>query len=89
MADTTKHPRIAAIETAAIQYEEARRAVEQTIFDAYRDPTTKRTEIADASPWSAAHTRKLARDAGIEADPAYAQRTETARKRAAEHPPAE
>ena len=87
MADKTKHPRIAAIETATKQFDKARQAVEQAIFDAYRDPTVKRTEIADASPWTAAHVRKLARDEGIGPDPAYAKRTETARKRASEHAP--
>jgi hypothetical protein len=89
MADKTKHPRIAAIEAATKQFEKSRRAVEQAIFDAYRDTTVKRTEIAPASPWTAAHVRKLARDEGIGPDPAYAQRTQTARRNAAEHPPAE
>lgn len=84
MADKPKHPRIAAIEAATRQFEKARKAIEQAIFDAYRDPTVKRTEIAPASPWTAAHVRKLARDEGIGPDPAYAKRTETARKHAAE-----
>lgn len=84
MADKNTHPRIAAIEHATKQFDKARKAVEQAIFDAYRDPTVKRTEIAPASPWTPAHVRKLARDEGIGPDPAYAQRTETARKRAAE-----
>lgn len=84
MANKTKHPRIAAIEAATKQYEKARKVVEQAIFDAYRDPSAKRGEIAEAAPWTAAHVRKLARDEGIEADPAYAKRTESARKRAVE-----
>jgi hypothetical protein len=84
MADHDKHPRIAAIEAATRKYEKAREAVEQAIFDAYRDPTVKRTEIAPASPWTPAHVRQLARRAGIGPDPAYAKRTETARRRAAE-----
>lgn len=79
------HPRVAAIEAATRQFEKAREAIEQAIYAAYRDPTVKRTEIAPASPWTAAHVRKLARDHGIEADPAYKARTEAARKRAAEH----
>lgn len=78
---TTEHPRIEAIRAATQQYEKAREAIEEAIYAAYRDPTVKRGQIADASPWTAAHVRKLARDHGIEADPAYAQRTETARKR--------
>jgi hypothetical protein len=85
MTDKTKHPRITAIETASKQLDKARKAVEQAIFDAYRDPTVKRGDIADASPWTPAHVRKLVRDEGIGPDPAYAKRTETARKRAAEH----
>lgn len=89
MAEQKKHPRIAAVEAATKQFERARRAVEESIFDAYRDPTVKRTEIAPASPWTAAHVRKLARDKGIGPDPAYAQRTETARKHAAEAAAAE
>lgn len=84
MADKTKHPRIAAIEAATKHFEKSRRALEQAIFDAYRDTTVKRGEIAEASPWTPAHVRKLARDEGIEADPAYAKRTESARKRAVE-----
>lgn len=81
MADK-EHPRIAAIRAATSKYEKARQAVEQAIYDAYSDPTVKRTEIAPASPWTPSHVRKLARDHGIGPDPAYAQRTETARKRA-------
>lgn len=84
MAEKKKHPRIAAVEAATRQFEKARKAVEEAIFDAYRDPTVKRTEIAPASPWTPAHVRKLARNEGIGPDPAYAQRTETARKHAAE-----
>lgn len=81
MAD---HPRIAAIKAATRKFETARVAVEQAIFDAYADPTVKRTEITDASPWTPGHTRKLARDHGIQADPAYQRRTETTRRRVAE-----
>lgn len=93
MADK-EHPRIAAIRAATKQFDKARKAVEQAIFDAYRDPTAKRTEIADAAPWTAAHVRKLVREEGIEADPAYKARTEKARAKllaeaAAEAPPAE
>jgi hypothetical protein len=84
MADKPKHARIAAIEAATRQFERARKVLEEAIFDAYRDPTVKRTQIAPASPWTAAHVRKLARDKGIGPDPAYAKRTETARKHAAE-----
>lgn len=84
MAEKPKHPRIAAIEAATRQFERARKVLEAAIYDAYRDPTVKRTQIAPASPWTAAHVRKLARDEGIGPDPAYAARTETARKHAAE-----
>ncbi|MFC1420791.1 hypothetical protein [Streptacidiphilus cavernicola] len=82
MADD--HPRIAAIKAATKKFEAARIAVERAIFDAYADATVKRTEITDASPWTPGHTRKLARDHGIKADPAYQQRAETTRRRAAQ-----
>ncbi|MFD0405524.1 hypothetical protein [Kitasatospora sp. NPDC127116] len=84
-----EHPRIAAIRAATEKFEKAREAVEQAIYAAYSDPSVKRGEIADASPWTVAHVRKLARDHGIAADPAYAKRTATARKRAQEHAAAE
>ncbi|WP_441251174.1 hypothetical protein [Kitasatospora sp. McL0602] len=88
MTEQPTHPRIKAIEAATKEFDKARKAVEQAIRDAYLDDSVKRGEIADASPWTAAHVRKLVRDAGIGPDPAYAQRTETARKRAAEQVPA-
>lgn len=77
-------PRIAAVKAATEKYENARQAVEKVVLDALRAPGAKPTRIAAVSPWTAAHVRKLARDHGIQADPAYQQRTEAIRKRAAE-----
>ncbi|MEZ0069794.1 hypothetical protein ABIA32_005841 [Streptacidiphilus sp. MAP12-20] len=77
-------PHIAAVQAATAMFDQARKAVEEAIFAAYRAEGVSRTAIADASPWTAAHVRKLVRDAGIGPDPAYARRTQTARRRAAE-----
>ena len=80
-------PHIAAVKAATKQFDKARHAVEQAIFAAYRAPGVKRTEIAEASPWTAAHVRKLVREEGIGPDPAYRDRAEAIRKRAGGAPP--
>lgn len=86
MADKKEDPHIAAVKAATTKYERAREAVEQAIFAAYRTPGVKRTDIAAASPWTAAHVRKLVRDEGIGPDPAYESRAEAIRNRATRDP---
>ena len=76
-------PYIAAVRTATKHFERARRVLEEAIFAAYRAPDVRRTDIAEASPWTPAHVRKLVREEGIGPDPVYRERAEAIRKRAA------
>lgn len=59
----------------------ARAVLTELVIDALRDPSAKPADIARRADWTPAYVRKLARENGIEADPAYKARTEKARNR--------
>lgn len=57
----------------------SRATLTELVIDALREPDAKPADIARRADWTAAYVRKLARDNGIQADPAYKARTEKAR----------
>lgn len=59
----------------------SRTALTQLVIAALREPDAKPADIASRAEWTSAYVRKLARENGIEADPAYKARTEKARAR--------
>lgn len=72
----------------------SRATLAELVIDALREPGAKPADIARRADWTPAYVRKLARENGIEADPAYKARTEKARAKllaeaAAEAPLAE
>jgi hypothetical protein len=59
----------------------SRAALTELVVAALREPGAKPADIANRADWTSAYVRKLAREHGIEADPAYKARTEKARAR--------
>lgn len=55
-------------------------ALKELVLDALRDGEHRPTDVTKASGWTAAHVRKMARDAGIEPDERYKDRAERLRK---------
>lgn len=60
--------------------------LKELVLAALRDGAHRPTEVAKASGWTGAHVRKMARDAGIEADERYAERAARLRKAQAQEP---
>lgn len=58
----------------------SRAALTELVLNELREPGAKPADIARRADWTAAYVRKLARDNGIQADPAYKARTEKARQ---------
>lgn len=54
--------------------------LKKLVLAALRDGTHRPTEVAKASGWTGAHVRKMAREAGIEADERYAERAARLKK---------
>lgn len=50
------------------------------VLAALRDGQHKPTEVTKASGWTSAHVRKMAREAGIQADERYKERADRLRK---------
>lgn len=59
----------------------SREALTELVLEALRKPGARPADIAKRADWTPAYVRKLARENGIEADPAYKARTEKARAR--------
>lgn len=59
----------------------SRATLTELVLDALREPGAKPAAIASRAEWTPAYVRKLARENGIEADPAYKARTEKAKAR--------
>ncbi|MBZ6102720.1 hypothetical protein [Streptomyces olivaceus] len=59
----------------------------ELVLTALREGHLKPTEVAKASGWTGAHVRKMARDAGIEADERYAERAARLKKAQNEEQP--
>jgi pyruvate/2-oxoglutarate dehydrogenase complex dihydrolipoamide acyltransferase (E2) component len=59
----------------------SRAALTELVVAALREPGAKPADIANRADWTSAYVRKLAREHGIEANPAYKARTEKARAR--------
>jgi hypothetical protein len=55
-------------------------ALKELVLAALRDGEHRPTDVTKASGWTAAHVRKMARDAGIESDERYRARAERLRK---------
>jgi hypothetical protein len=55
-------------------------ALKELVLAALRDGEHRPTDVTKASEWTAAHVRKMARDAGIEPDERYKERAERLRK---------
>lgn len=55
-------------------------ALKELVLAALRDGEHRPTDVTKASGWTAAHVRKMARDAGIEPDERYKERAERLRK---------
>ena len=55
-------------------------ALKELVLAALREGTHRPTDVTKASGWTAAHVRKMARDAGIEPDERYKERAERLRK---------
>ncbi|MEU6841224.1 hypothetical protein ABZ930_05020 [Streptomyces sp. NPDC046716] len=52
----------------------------ELVLSALREGRLKPTRVAEASGWTGAHVRKMAREAGIEPDERYRERAERLRK---------
>lgn len=61
-------------------------ALKELVLAALRDGEHRPTDVTKASDWTAAHVRKMAREAGIEPDERYKERAERLRKTAPERP---
>jgi hypothetical protein len=59
----------------------SRDTLTKLVLAALREPDAKPAAIASRAEWTPAYVRKLARENGIEADPAYKARTEKAKAR--------
>lgn len=55
-------------------------ALKKLVLAALRDGEHRPTDVTKASEWTAAHVRKMARDAGIEPDERYKDRADRLRK---------
>jgi len=55
-------------------------ALKELVLAALRDGEHRPTDVTKASDWTAAHVRKMARDAGIEPDERYKERADRLRK---------
>lgn len=55
-------------------------ALKELVLAALRDGQHRPTEVTKASEWTAAHVRKMAREAGIEPDEKYRERADRLRK---------
>lgn len=55
-------------------------ALKELVLAALRDGEHRPTDVTKASEWTAAHVRKMARDAGIEPDERYKDRADRLRK---------
>lgn len=62
-------------------------ALKELVLDALRDGEHRPTDVTKASGWTAAHVRKMARDAGIEPDARYKDRADRLRKTTAPERP--
>jgi hypothetical protein len=56
--------------------------LKEIVLAALRDGAHRPTEVAKLSGWTAAHVRKMAREAGIEPDERYRERAERMKTRA-------
>ncbi|MBD9723463.1 hypothetical protein PV755_45330 [Streptomyces caniscabiei] len=54
--------------------------LKELVLDALRDGEHRPTDVTKASGWTAAHVRKMAREAGIEPDARYKDRADRLRK---------
>lgn len=63
-------------------------ALKELVLAALRDGQHRPTEVTKASEWTAAHVRKMAREAGIETDERYKERADRLRKATTEEQPA-
>lgn len=54
--------------------------LKELVLAALREGQDRPTDVTKASGWTAAHVRKLAREAGIEPDERYRERAERLRK---------
>lgn len=68
----------------AERLDQSTKALKSLVLAALRDGEHKPTEVTKASGWTAAHVRKMARDAGIEPDERYKERAERLRKTTSE-----
>ena len=55
-------------------------ALKELVLGALREGHYRPTDVTAASGWTAAHVRKMAREAGIEPDERYKERAERLRK---------
>lgn len=55
-------------------------ALKELVLAALRDGEHRPTDVTKASEWTAAHVRKMARDAGIKPDERYKDRADRLRK---------
>ncbi|MYS16127.1 hypothetical protein [Streptomyces sp. SID4982] len=55
-------------------------ALKELVLDALREGHYRPTDVTKASGWTAAHVRKMAREAGIEPDERYKERADRLRK---------
>ena len=55
-------------------------ALKELVLAALRDGEHRPTDVTKASGWTAAHVRKMAREAGIEPDARYKDRADRLRK---------
>jgi hypothetical protein len=55
-------------------------ALKELVLAALRDGEHRPTDVTKASGWTAAHVRKMAREAGIEPDARYKERADRLRK---------
>lgn len=62
-------------------------ALKELVLAALRDGQHRPTEVTKASEWTAAHVRKMAREAGIETDERYKERADRLRKTQTEETP--
>lgn len=56
-------------------------ALKELVLAALRDGEHRPTDVTKASGWTAAHVRKMAREAGIEPDARYKERADRLRTR--------
>lgn len=64
----------------ADRLKESSEALKELVLASLREGEHRPTEVTKASGWTAAHVRKMARDAGIEPDVRYKDRAERLRR---------